>query len=84
MTLEDKRSNFERLYQFAKSKDIIGLQSTLLLEILELGIKLGIYDETLFRSYLQIPMAVQPKVFKKERKANYETHWDSYLGNIQS
>ena len=33
------------------------LRSTLLLEILEIGVKIGVYDEKLFRDYIAIPMA---------------------------
>ena len=43
-----------------------GLQSSLLLEILESGIKLGIYDENYFKDYLTMPMVAQPSVFKNK------------------
>jgi hypothetical protein len=40
------------------------LQSALLIEVLDLGVKQDVYDEKLFRDYLQIPLAQQHNVFK--------------------
>jgi hypothetical protein len=55
--LEEKRANLERLYSYAKGKSMPkSLQSSLLIEILYIGIKVGIYDETLFREYLTMPL----------------------------
>jgi hypothetical protein len=73
----------ERLYAFAKGRDMPkSLQSTLLLDILDIGIKIGVYDEQLFRDYIAIPMADQPKVFKEKREANADSHWNNYLRNV--
>jgi hypothetical protein len=59
-----------------------GLQSTLLLEILEIGMKIGVFDEVLFKEYLAIPMAIYTNVFKSEKKACGDSHWNTYLYNV--
>lgn len=41
------------------------LQSSLLIEILNLGIKIGVYDEDLFKQYLEIPMVNTNNIFKQ-------------------
>jgi hypothetical protein len=47
------------------------LQSTLLIEILESGVKIGVFSENYFRDYLKIPLVNTQTVFKQmiERSA---------------
>jgi len=50
LTLEEKRANLMKMQEYAKAHKMPrSLQSALLIEILELGIKLDQYDETLFK-----------------------------------
>jgi len=70
------------------------LQASLLIEILDLGIKVNQYDEKLFREYLEMPLAHQYNVIK-ERKAAFGApvssafgtvepgHWNRYIANVQ-
>ena len=54
---EEKRSNLLTLYNYAKSKNMPkSLQASLLIEVLDLGIKVNQYDEKLFREYLEVPI----------------------------
>eukprot|EP00347_Sterkiella_histriomuscorum_P016748 403352004 len=81
---EEKRANLLHLYNYAKSKDMPqSLQSSLLIEVLDLGIKLSIYDEDLFRQYLAIPQRDEGKFFKTKRKAQNDHHWNQYIKNVQ-
>jgi len=54
---DEKRANLITLYSYAKSKNMPkSLQSSLLIEILDLGIRVNIFDEKLFREYLEMPI----------------------------
>jgi hypothetical protein len=63
------------------------LLSALLIEVLDLGVKQGVYDEKLFREYLQIPLTHQHNVFKQSRAQNSHqgeaSHWNRYISNVQ-
>lgn len=85
---EEKRSNLLTLYSFAHSKNMPkSLQSALLIEVLDLGVKQGVYDEKLFREYLQIPLAHQHNVFKQSTRVHSHqgeaSHWNRYISNVQ-
>ena len=57
MTDEEKLQNLERLYSYAKERNLPkSLVSSLLYEILLLTIKLETYKEELFKEYLELPM----------------------------
>jgi len=83
------------LYQFAKSKSMPEtLQAALLIEVLDLGIKVGNYSEELFRDYLKMPLvSTYTQYFKKnpasryiaqpEKKAVEAVHWNRYICNVQ-
>ena len=54
---EEKYQNLNRLYQYAKSRDLPkSLSLNLLHEILTLTIKLDAYNEELFKEYLKFPL----------------------------
>ena len=56
-TTEERRHTVERLYTYAKSHSMpTSLQSTLLLEILSLGLKINVFNEAYFNEYLTMPM----------------------------
>jgi hypothetical protein len=89
-TTDEKRANLLTLYNFAKNKSMPkSLQAALLLEILDLGIKVGQYDEALFRDYLQFPLATGGQVFKEARVTEsnktheHAMHWNRYISNVQ-
>ena len=66
---EEKRSNLLQLYTYAKSKNMPrSLQSSLLIEVLDLGIKIGTYEEVLFREYLDMPLVRPYNVFNLKKK----------------
>ena len=72
---DEKRANLLNLYKYAVTNKMPqSLQSSLLVEILELGIKLGIYDEELFLQFVQNPMLKEGSVFnaKKSREAHVD------------
>ena len=65
------------------------LQAALLIEVLDLGIKVGTFDEVLFREYLQMPLTQQgfkqrPKVQAPQATKHVDaSHWNRYIGNVQ-
>lgn len=56
----------------------------MLIEILDLGIKLGIYNETYFKDFLTMPMVTVSNVQKSKREAVRDTHWNTYIKNVQT
>ena len=64
------------------------LQSSLLIEILDLGVRVGVYEEKLFREYLELPLVNQYNVLKEKVAAKLSTshhdpgHWNRYIGNV--
>eukprot|EP00347_Sterkiella_histriomuscorum_P022623 403337784 len=84
-THEEKRSNLITLYNYAKSNKLpTSLQQSLLIEILNLGIKLNQYDEQLFRDYIKMPLYAPHGVFKQQKQQYGDRHWSSYINNVQS
>jgi hypothetical protein len=72
------------------------LQGSLLIEVLDLGIKIGVYDEDLFREYLDMPLARPYNVFNTKKKFAGDlaraatsasgadaSHWNRYIANVQ-
>ena len=73
------------------------LQASLLIEVLDLGIKVNQFDEKLFREYLEMPLAQQYNVLKEKKmiaasrvaapvKAAVVAdpgHWNRYIANVQ-
>jgi hypothetical protein len=60
------------------------LQSSLLIEVLQNGVKLDVYDEGLFREYLKKPHAVPANVLKASKVGYADNHWNRYIGNVQT
>ncbi len=70
------------------------LQSSLLIEVLDLGIKIAIYEESLFREYLEMPLVRPYNVFNQKKKfasdlaiptnagAADASHWNRYICNV--
>ena len=67
-----------------------------MIEVLDLGIKIGVYDEDLFREYLDMPLARPYNVFNAKKKfagdqvkvatsaqAADASHWNRYIANVQ-
>jgi len=63
---------------------------------LDLGIKIGVYDEDLFREYLDMPLARPYNVFNVKKKFAADVvkvatsantadamHWNRYIANVQ-
>jgi len=82
LTYMEKRENLIKMYEYARQlpHKLIGLKSAVLLEILENGLKVDIYDEKYFLEYLQIP--ARQNFLKKAVSADVST-WNSYIQNIQ-
>ena len=60
------------------------LKSTLLLEILENGLKLGIYDKEYFMLYLEHPLKVWHMNKTRVKKDTQDFVWNGYIQNVQS
>jgi len=82
-TLEERREQLVRMYDASKNRPQ-SLKSALLLEILENGMKLDIYDKKYFLEYLKNPMKtwyLNPDLCKNE---NFSYSWSQYMPNIQN
>ena len=94
---DEKRSNLLQLYTYTKNKNMPrSLQSSLLIEVLDLGIKIGTYDEALFREYLDMPLVRPYNVFNTKKMfrgdhllgtpssaaAADPSHWNRYICNV--
>ncbi len=66
-----------------------------MIEVLDLGIKIGVYDEALFREYLDMPLARPYNVFNAKKKfagdavkvatsahAADASHWNRSIANV--
>lgn len=82
-TLEQRREQLISMYEASKKRPQ-SLKSALLLEILENGMKLDIYDKKYFLEYIKYPLknwCMNPDKFKAE---NYSYNWEQYMPNIQN
>lgn len=79
------RDNLKRMLAFAKEKKMPqSLQSSLLHELIMNGIQVGIFDEDIFRSYMQNTLEdMGNQVVKKLRKAQDPYQWNNYISNVQ-
>jgi hypothetical protein len=79
------RDNLKRMLAFAKSKKMPqSLISSLLHELIMNGPKVGIYEEQVFREYMQNTMYdMGGQVIEKHRKAQNTYEWNSYIANVQ-
>lgn len=81
-TLEERREQLIRMYDGSKNRPQ-SLQSALLLEILENGMKLDIYDKKYFLEYLKHPLRQNWMNVEKVKNDIFSYNWNNYLCNIQ-
>ena len=82
-TLEERREQLIKMYEYSKNRPQ-SLQTSLLLEILENGMKLDIYDKKYFLEYLKNPLKtwlLNTDICKRE---NFSYTWSQYMPNIQN
>lgn len=87
MTNQEKFDNLEKLYKYAKNRDLSpSLISNLLHELLMLTFKLENYNETLFVEYLDRPleysMFLTSEKVQKKQKEKYYQQWQGCLKNV--
>eukprot|EP01022_Parablepharisma_sp_SALTPOND_P023502 TRINITY_DN4_c0_g1_i6.p1 TRINITY_DN4_c0_g1~~TRINITY_DN4_c0_g1_i6.p1 ORF type:complete len:2304 (-),score=338.43 TRINITY_DN4_c0_g1_i6:3914-10825(-) len=83
LTYREKRQNLVKMYDYAKTLPykLSGLKSSLLLEILENGLKIDVYDEGYFMEYLKLP--ARENFVKKIVAPSVDT-WRNYIQNVQA
>lgn len=82
-TIEERREQLIRMYDASKNRPQ-SLKSALLLEILENGMKLDIYDRKYFLDYLKSPLKTWHLNPDKAKYENYSYSWAQYMPNIQN
>ena len=82
-TLEERREQLIKMYEASKDRPQ-SLQSSFLLEILENGMKLDIYDKKYFVEYLKNPLRQYLMNTDRVTRDIYSYNWDQYIRNIQS
>eukprot|EP00830_Metopus_es_P002375 TRINITY_DN1213_c0_g1_i6.p1 TRINITY_DN1213_c0_g1~~TRINITY_DN1213_c0_g1_i6.p1 ORF type:complete len:2229 (-),score=458.73 TRINITY_DN1213_c0_g1_i6:107-6793(-) len=82
LTYMEKRANLIKMYEYAKTlpHKLSGLKSSLLLEILENGLKVNIYDEAFFGEYIKQPARDN---FMKKPVAPDTGSWKDHIQNVQ-
>lgn len=82
LTNKEKRDNLIKMYEYAKPlpHNLSGLRSSLLLEILEYGLKLNIFDKNYFTEYLKLPAREN---FLKKKAAGGISLWNKCIENVQ-
>lgn len=81
-TLEERRQQLIKMYE-ASEDHPQSFKSTILLEILENGLKLDTYDKKYFLEYLENPLKKWHMNKQKVTKDNHDYVWSSYMQNIQ-
>ena len=83
-TLEQRREQLISMYDASQNRPQ-SLRSALLLEILENGIKLDIYDFDYFAEYLKNPLKNWHMNKETQNKAEiHDYNWNQYLSNINN
>ena len=82
-SLEERREQLIMMYEYSKNRPQ-SLQSSLLLEILENGMKLDIYDKKYFLEYLKNPLKTWCLNTDLCKRENYSYTWGQYMPNIQN
>lgn len=87
MTQDDKFENLQRLYQYAKQRNLPeSLVTNLLHEILMLSIKLDNYKEDLFKEYIKRPLERNYNLKKdfanKKQNSKQYSQWNSCLQSV--
>ena len=79
----EKRGNLIKMYEYAKTLPykLQGLKSSLLLEILENGLKINLFEESYFMEYIQLPARDN---FVIKRVAPEVGQWKDYIQNVQA
>ena len=83
LTYKEKRENLIKMYEYSKTlpHKLSGLKSSLLLEILENGMKLDLFEEKYFMEYIQLPARNN---FVTKKVAPEVEQWKSCIQNVQS
>jgi hypothetical protein len=81
-TLEERREQLIRMYEASQNRSQ-SLKSSLLLEILENGVKLDLYDKKYFIEYLKNPLRWSCLKSDNNQPDLGGYNWNQYIGNIQ-
>ena len=81
-TLEERRQQLIEMYDASHDRPQ-SFKSALLLEILENGLKLDIYDKNYFLLYLDNPLKAWHMNKKRVSKDTHDFGWNDYLRNLQ-
>ncbi len=83
LTYKERRANLIKMYEYAKilPHKLSGLKSSLLLEILENGLKLDLYEESYFLEYLSVP--ARDNFVKRGVAPNVGT-WRNCIQSVQA
>ena len=83
-TLEERREQLIQMYKASEDRPQ-SLKSALLLEILENGVKLDIYDKNYFIEYLEHPLKSWLMNKSIQKKAEiYDGVWSGYIANMHN
>ena len=83
-TLEQRRDQLIAMYEASKERPQ-SFKSALLLEILENGIKLDIYDKNYFIEYLKHPLKTWHMNKNIQRRGDIHEHvWNQYMSSLQN
>ncbi len=81
---EQKYANLETLLRYAKTNKMPNsLISSLVHELLNLGIELRRYSQEYFNLYLELPQFTNKTIKRKGIKQNYDSRWNTHLHNVQ-
>ena len=81
-TLEQRREQLIAMYDESKDRPQ-SLKSALLLEILENGVKMDIYDKNYFIEYLKNPLKTWHMNKETQKKAEiYDYVWNQYISSV--
>jgi hypothetical protein len=83
-TFEERREQLIAMYDDSKERPQ-GFRSALLLEILENGVKLDVYDKHYFLEYIQHPLKTWHLSKKqKEKGEHYDYVWNQYISSTNN
>lgn len=82
LTFEQRREELIEMYNAAKDHPQ-SFRTALLHEILEMGVKLDIYDKDLFLQYIQHPQTTWYLNDKKHNSGYQDTTWNNYINSVQ-
>lgn len=82
-SLDERREQLIRMYE-ASTERPQSFRSALLLEILENGMKLDIYDKKYFIEYLEHPLKTWHLNKQKNSHDTQDYGWNTYIYNLQS